>query len=304
MRKLAGLFVGLLLSLNAGSQNLPTFRQFNLNPFVFNPAFNAIDNYTEFSVIHRQQWLNFNDAPVASGFAAQVAMKSRASLGFIVTTQQTVALRNSLAKAVFAYKIPFSKSQTLSFGLSLGIGYNDIDLDGVDYSNDPTILNAADNKAYGDGSFGLLYSIGELKIGFALPRLFGQPSISPQELGDNVMSQLKNQLYSLSYKIEVIRSTISLEPYFLYRLNRDNQNTWEAATLIYFKDKIWTGASYHSTQGLGFFLGISIKTKFRFGYSYELPPPDDDFISTSSHEIQINLRIGEAKTLIRKPNHD
>jgi type IX secretion system PorP/SprF family membrane protein len=298
MRKLAGLFLGLLLSLHAVSQNLPTFRQFNLNPFVYNPAFNAIDNYTEFSVIHRQQWLNFNDAPVATGFAAQVAMRSRASLGFIVTTQQTVVLRNSLAKAVFAYKIPISENQTLSFGVSLGVGYNDMDLDNVDYSNDP------DSKAYGDGSFGLLYSVGEVKVGFALPRLFGQPSISPQELGDNLMSQLRNQFYSLSYKFDVIRGALSLEPYFLYRLNRDNQNAWEAATLLYFKDKIWTGASYHSSTGLGFFLGMSIKTKLRFGYSYELPPPQGEFISTSSHEIQINLKIGEEKKLIKKPNHD
>jgi type IX secretion system PorP/SprF family membrane protein len=296
----------LIVSFPAGdliSQNLPTFRQFNLNPVIFNPAYNAIENFTEVSLIHRQQWLKFEDAPVASGAALQLAMYSRASLGLSIITQESVALRNTLAKTIFAYKIPISKDQEFSFGITFGIGFNDLDLEGVDYSNDPAILNAADNKAYADASFGMLYSLKGLKVGFALPRLFGQPYISPQQLSDNGLSQLLNQLYSLSYKM-VLTEVISLEPYALYRLARDFQNSWEAACLVYFKDKIWTGASYHSTQGVGFFLGMSISNKFRFGYSYELPPFDEQFISTSSHELQLNMRVSGKKDLVRKPNYE
>lgn len=287
----------------AVGQNLPTFRQFNLNPFLFNPAFNAIDSYTELTLIHRQQWLKIEDAPVASGIAAQLALYSRASIGLSVITQESVALRSTLAKAIFAYRIPITKNQTLSFGLTFGVGYNDLDLEGVDYSNDPAILNASDNKAYADGSFGLLYMFKGLKFGFALPRLFGQPYISPQKLADNEFSQLLNQLYSLSYKFEVSPGVIHIEPYFFYRLARDYQNSWEASTLIYFKEKLWTGASYHSTQGIAFIVGMAIN-KFRFGYSYELPPTEGEFTSTSSHELQLNLKIGEKKTLIRKPNYE
>ena len=287
----------------AVAQSLPTFRQFNLNPFLFNPAFNAIDNYTEVSLVHRQQWLKIDDAPVASGIAAQFALYSRISIGLSVVTQESVALRNTLAKTIFAYKIPIAKDQILSFGLTFGVGYNDLDLEGVDYSNDPAILNASDNKAYADASFGLMYSFKGLKFGFALPRLFGQPYISPQKLANNDFSQLLNHLYSLSYKFEISPDLFSIEPYFFYRLTRDNQNSWEAATFIYFKERIWTGASYHDTQGVAFFLGMAIN-KFRFGYSYELPPTDGGFTSTSSHELQLNLRIGEQKTLIRKPNYE
>ena len=296
----------LIVSFPAGdliSQNLPTFRQFNLNPVIFNPAYNAIENFTEVSLIHRQQWLKFEDAPVASGAALQLAMYSRASLGLSIITQESVALRNTLAKTIFAYKIPISKDQEFSFGITFGIGFNDLDLEGVDYSNDPAILNAADNKAYADASFGMLYSLKGLKVGFALPRLFGQPYISPQQLSDNGLSQLLNQLYSLSYKMDVTE-VISIEPYVLYRLARDFQNTWEAACLIHLKEIVWTGASFHSTQGVGLFLGMSVKSKLRFGYSYELPPQDGNFTSISSHEFQLNYRIGEKKTLILQPNHE
>jgi hypothetical protein len=76
------------------------------------------------------------------------------------------------------------------------------------------------------------------------------------------------------------------------------------ACLIHFKEVVWTGASYHNTQGLAFFFGMSFNNKFRFGYSYELPPTNTEFISTSSHELQLSLRVGEKKILARKPNNE
>ena len=286
------------------AQNLPTFRQFNLNPFLFNPAFNAKDNFTEISLIHRQQWLDIEDAPIASGLATQIAMYSRASIGFSLVTQESVALRNTLAKGIFAYKIPFAKHQLFSFGITFGVGYNDLDLEGIDYSNDPAIMNITDHKVYADASFGIMYVFKDLTIGFSLPRLFGQQYISPQKLGANKFSQLLNQFYSVSYKMDVVEDVISFEPYFLYRLSRDFQNSWEASGLVYFKEIVWTGASYNSSQGVGFFIGMSIQEKFRFGYSYELPPANGQFISTSSHELHLNVRLGDQKVLVRKPNYE
>src|SRR4026208_561064 len=100
MRKILLIPIITFLSGDLISQNLPTFRQFNLNPVLFNPAFNASESYTEIALIHRQQWLKFEDAPIATGAAIQLAMYSRASLGFSVITQESVALRNTLAKTI------------------------------------------------------------------------------------------------------------------------------------------------------------------------------------------------------------
>jgi hypothetical protein len=106
-------------------------------------------------------------------------------------------------------------------------------------------------------------------------------------------AQLRNQLYSVSYKFRA--GNFSFEPYALYRVTRDLQNWWEAATIVYFKEKIWLGGSYHSTQGAGFFLGLDVKEKLRVGYSFELPPVNKEFVSVNSHEIQLNIRLGKKK---------
>ncbi len=274
-------------------QNLPAFRQFYFNPYLYNPAYAGMNDYLEVSVVYRQQWMGFNDSPSASGFALQYPTQNRASLAMNFITQQAVALRTTSAQATFAYRLPITAKQFLFFGISGVAGYNDLNLDGADYSNDPTILSAASTKFYGDANAGLVYQLGNLRVGFALPKLFGQPYFSPKDLVNVRYSQLRNQLYSMNYKF--YSGNFSFEPYALYRMNRDLQNWWEGGMIMYFNEEIWTGASFNSTQGLGFFLGMDFKEKFRVGYSYELPPPGGGFISTSSHEIQLKLRLGKKR---------
>lgn len=288
-------FVLLCSPLLGAGQNSPAFRQFYFNPFLFNPAYAGIDGFTDVFVFHRQQWLNFNNAPFASGFSIQYPTQRKASFGFSFSNQEVVALRNTSASITFAYRIPISANQFIFFGISGGMGSNNLKIDELDYANDPAIINALDNSIYADGNFGALYTLGRLRIGFSLPRLFGQPNFSPQGLGQIEYSQLRNQLYSASYKFYFGSGNFALEPYFLYRLNRDNQNFWEAASLLYFKDKIWVGGSYHETQGLGFFLGMDFKEKLRFAYSYELPPVSQAFISVSSHELHLQFRLGKKR---------
>jgi type IX secretion system PorP/SprF family membrane protein len=284
--------VFIIFTLPAIGQNAPAFRQFYFNPYLFNPAFAGMSDYAEVSVFYRQQWLSFNNAPSATGFTLLYPSHDRVSFGMNFITQEAVALRTTSTQGTFAYRIPITYNQFLFFGLSGVVGYNDLKLDS-DFSNDPAVLNAASTKFYGDANFGLVYQLGNIQVGFALPKLFGQPYYSPSDLVNVRYSQFRNQLYSLSYKFYA--GNFSFEPYALYRVNRDLQNWWEGAMLVNFREKIWAGTSYHSTQGLGFFMGMDFNEKFRFGYSYELPPASAEFVSTSSHEIHLKLRLGKKR---------
>jgi len=278
----------------AEGQNTPAFRQFYFNPYLYNPAFAGTYDFAEVSLFYRQQWLGFNQSPSAGGFSFLYPSQNRVSLGMNFLTQETVALRTTSTQVTFAYRIPITSKQFLFFGLSAVTGYHDLNLDGVNYSNDPTVLSAASNQFYGDANFGLIYQLGGLHFGFALPRLFGQPNFSPQDLVNVRYAQLRNQLYSLKYKFK--SGNFSFEPYALYRINRDLYNWWEGAVIVYFKDKIWMGGSYNNTQGLGFFLGMDFKERLQVGYSYELPAPNSEFISTSSHEVHLKIRMGKKRT--------
>jgi len=291
MKKLVLIIVVLWNSV-ALAQNAPAFRQFYFNPFLFNPAFAGVHDYSQVSILYRQQWAGFNDAPSAGGFTFQIPSSNRASFGFSVLSQEIVALQTSTAQATFAYRVPISANQFLFFGISGVAGINNLKPD-ADYSNDPAILNAAASSFYTDANFGLIYALGNLRVGFALPKLLGQKYFSPQNLVNTRYAQLRNQLYSVSYKFHA--GDFSIEPYAMYRITRDLQNWWEGAAVVYYKEKIWLGTSYHSTLGTGFFLGFDIMEKLRVSYSYELPPVNKEFSSMNSHEIQLQIRLGKKR---------
>ncbi len=291
MRKLIFVFVILIQPILGIAQNTPAFRQFYFNPVTFNPAYAGASNQPELYVALRKQWLGFNDAPTYTGINFIYPTSGRVSFAFNAYEQEVVALRNSSAMATFAYRIPIAENQSLFFGLSGGVGFNNLDLGGIDYSNDPTIMNASVNTTYADGNFGLLYERGNLRLGFALPKLFGQKYFAPSQLDNIAFSQLRNQNYSASYKFYT--RTLSIEPWALYRMSRDNANSWDAGATVTFKEIFWLGGAYSDAQGIAAFAGIDVKERFRLGYSYEIPT--SGFSQTPSHELQLRFRFGKKR---------
>ncbi|MEO7990610.1 MAG: PorP/SprF family type IX secretion system membrane protein [Chryseolinea sp.] len=301
-KSLLTFFFGFIAAVCFGQSASP-FRQFYFNPYLSNPAYAGINGSTELYVSYRRQWININDAPTTMGISFQYPTKKRVSLGLNIISDEVVALRNTSVLGTFAYALPLTSTQTLRFGLSGGVGMNDLHLKEGEYDpNDPDIINASQNNFYVDGNFGALYTNRGFRLGFAFTQLFDGNRFSSQSFDNVKVSSLNNRLYSIGYKFPIGSSGIAIEPYFLYRERADKQNSWEAASVVYIKDKFWIGGSYHQTLGMGFFLGLDIKQLFKFGYSYELPPVNKEFTSTSSHELQLSLRLGKKReqTLITK----
>jgi len=102
----------------------------------------------------------------------------------------------------------------------------------------------------------------------------------------------------MSYRFNVgVMENFAIEPYVLYRQSADGlQDAWEAASVVYYKDKIWTGAGYNQNNGLAVFLGLNLKDRFRVNYSYEFPPMKSGVPTTSSHELHMTMKFGKKKT--------
>lgn len=288
------------LNLVFAQQPGPHYRQFFFNPYLSNPAFVAINNNVEANVVYRQQWTNFKDAPVTMGANIQFPASNRVALGFNVFTDKQVLLRNSNFMTTFGYVVPIAEKQSLRFALSGGVGLNKQDLTADELNtNDPAILNSTGNNWYVDGNFGMVYTNGGLRLGFALTDLFKSNSFNSESFNNFEFSNLKNRLFSASYRFNLSpMGNVSLEPYFLYRQTEDGlQDSWEAATMAYFKDTFWTGLSYNQYNGIAIFLGLNLKEKFRFSYSYEFPPNGSAVNSVSSHELHLGIKLRSKKTL-------
>lgn len=274
----------------------PFYRQFYFNPYVFNPAYVGINETAEANLVHRQQWTNFKDAPVTTGVSLQLPASERVAIGLNIHSDKQVLLRNSNFMATFGYIVPLDKNQSLRFALSGGVGLNKLDMTAEEMNtNDPAILKATGNNFYVDGNFGVLYSVGGLRLGFALTDLFSSNAFNGESFNEFEFSNLRNRLFSASYHFNLDpMGNVALEPYALFRQTEDGiQDYWEVATLVHFKEKIWTGVSYNQNNGLALIVGANIKEKVSFGYSYEFPPFSSNAITSSSHELHLGIRFGK-----------
>ena len=288
-----------LISTGYGQVPGPFLRQFASNPYMFNPAYVAINDKPEANIFYRKQWINFKDAPETSGFSLQYPTNGRVILGANFMSDKQVLLNTSTFMATFGYVVPISENESLRFGLSGGFGMNKLDLTAEELStNDPAIVNAASNNYYADGNFGVVYTFRGLRLGFALTDIFESDPFNTENFSEFKLSNLKNRFYSASYRFNMgVMEEFAMEPYLLYRQTQDGlQNYWEAATMVYYKDKIWGGASYNQNNGLGLMLGLNVMDKFRFGYSYEFAPFDMEFSAASSHELHMGFRFGEKRS--------
>ncbi|MEJ7645881.1 MAG: PorP/SprF family type IX secretion system membrane protein [Chryseolinea sp.] len=288
-------FLAILFKTNA-QHSIPFYKQFSINPYLFNPAYVASNNIMEASVVYRQQWANFKDAPRSGSFSLQFPSSERVSLGFSYTTERQVLLRSSSFMATFGYLVPINEDQSLRFGISGGVGMNKLDLNAGEMDNlDPAVINLASHNFYINGNMGVLYTLGRLRLGFSFTDLFKTNAFNSLSLNEFKFSNLKNRLYSLSYRWRLPNNdNVVIEPYFLYRQTEDGlQNSWEAATMIYIKTDFWTGGSFNENKGLALFMGVNLKSMFSVSYSYEFPP-FRTAISASSHELHLGIRIGDS----------
>lgn len=299
----AGIFFILLSAVTQAQNPGPFYRQFNFNPYLFNPAYVGINKQIEASVAYRQQWANFKDAPVTAGASLQLPESDRVALGFNIMTDRQVLLQHSNFTATFGYVLPIARNQTIRFGLSGGVGLNKLNLDNTELnSNDPVITRAQGTNYYVDGNFGVVYTYEGLRVGFALTDFFKSDPFNPETFNQFKMSNLRNRLFSASYRFNVGRmQEFALEPYALYRQTTDGaQDYFEVATVAYYKDKIWTGVSYNQNNGLGLILGMNVKDKFRFGYSYDFSGMGSKMNSGGAHELHIGVRLASKKVTYAK----
>jgi len=307
LKKIAFIVVAMtMLSTVTWAQNPgPFYRQFNFNPYLFNPAYVGINNQIEANVSYRQQWTNFKDAPVTAGASLQLPESDRVALGFNIMTDKQVMLQHSNFMATFGYVLPIARNQSIRFGLSAGVGLNKLDLNANEMNtNDPVITRATGTNYYVDGNFGAVYTYEGLRVGFALTDFFKSDPFNPETFNQFKMSNLRNRLFSASYKFNVGKmQQFALEPYALYRQTSDGvQDYFEVATVAYFKDNIWTGVSYNQNHGLGLIFGMNVKEKFRFGYSYDFAGMGSKMASGGAHELHLGIRLASKKVSARGKN--
>jgi type IX secretion system PorP/SprF family membrane protein len=195
------------------AQQQPYYTQYILNNFILNPALAGIQNYWDFKVSYRDQWVGLKGAPTTmyltvnaplgktdydyetpttvpdlqakSLGAKQFLMEYTAppahhGVGFTILNDKTGPLSRIAAYASYAYHVPVGVTTSLSFGLSLGVQEVNVDVTAVDFGQanpiDPAALGSGYlNKLQPDVNAGLWLSNKSFFLGLSAQQIIPVP---------------------------------------------------------------------------------------------------------------------------------
>ncbi len=195
------------------AQQQPYYTQYILNNFILNPALAGIENYWDFKVSYRNQWVGLDGAPTTlyltinaplgkteydnetpvtvpdlqgkSLGAKQFLMEytappAHSGVGFTILNDKTGPLSRIAAYGSYAYHVPVGLKTSLSFGLSLGVQEVNVDVNALDFGQanpvDPAALESGYlNKLEPDVNAGLWLSNKSFFVGLSAQQIVPVP---------------------------------------------------------------------------------------------------------------------------------
>lgn len=305
--------IALLLTITLGvlgtdsmAQQLPLYSNYLFTQHIFNPAMSGSRGVTEAAVFHRQQWASVPGAPTTSAISLNGAL-NREKIGYSVYgyVDNTDIVQRYGFYGSYAYHLQLSDKNTLSFGLAAGYLNNTIMQQNVKAGDisDP-VLGA--NLNYGgtfDLNFGMNLTIGNFKIGAAVPQLIGAPIKYNESLSVPVQYGLiRHYLVNTQYDFEIQGDKMVLTPFANVRMAEKVPVQFDGGLMFNMKELGYLGATYRSDFGVTANIGLHLTDELTIGYAQEFSTYQYASSLGTTNEFMLVYRFGSNKDKKRLEN--
>lgn len=288
----------IMLPLGIRAQQSIVYSQYLFNGLLINPAYAGSHVQFSATLTYRNQWVNFDGAPVTTTFGAHNSFrKGRIGTGLLITADKIGSYTNTGLFGSYSYKIKDPVGNGV-FSMGLQVGFNNYR---ADYSQltlkagqDP-MFNVFMNEFKPNFGGGLFYYNKKIFAGFAVPTI-----LTHAKLFSGNLEQLRTpRYYYLNFGVKMPldprTNRVILQPSFLIRAQEGAPLSADFNLNVIFDEIISIGSSYRSGDGAILLVNYKLSEKFYIGYSYDWTTSDIHRFSKGTHEIMINYR-----TRIRK----
>ncbi len=285
MKKLTLLFIALMFSqLLLKAQNDVHFSQYMFNEVTFNPAAIEISNTINASLVARQQWIGFENAPSSQALSASAYIQEIFGGAGINIISDRLGYESFLsARAFYAFPVQTGVLSSVTFGLGAGIVNRTLDGTNLRYEeqNDPNAFYTKENFLRPDFNFGAEYVDPNLTVGFAITHLYR--SVKGSEID---YAPRHYYLYG-KYLFEDVVDRVDIQPYLLFKSSWF-MTQFDINVIGYYDNMLWGGFSYRLGDAVSAMVGYYITEDIRVGYAYDYAVGVSRGYNGGSHEIMIS----------------
>ena len=282
----------ILLAFTAQTQNDIQLSQQSFTRIYYNPAATGQNEYTTFNFLNRCQWVGVNNAPQTMMFNMHKYIdKLNFGLGLNIINDKLGLENNYNIKLAYAYHLRFNENLWLSMGIGAGVLSKNIDYSQMIMEDPENLSIEFENRWKADFDAGLEMNWKNLTIGTSVTH------IHQSRENSNLYSVPRHFYIYTRYTTPISENTV-ISPAFsvnscFYRTQ------YEINVSAFTHNFLYYGLSYRFDESIIILAGFQINERFRLNYSYDIPSGPMINQNSGSHEILMQIKLGQGNNLIQ-----
>lgn len=284
------------------AQQQVMFTQYMFNGLAINPAYAGSHDHISATFLAREQWVGLEGAPASQTFSIHSPFNASgsANIGALLIHDKIGVTDQTTAYLAFAYRIRFSGSARLAFGLQGGISNYNSKFSRI--SNiDPVFANGDVNVNRPNFGTGIYFNTNRLFAGVSVPQLIRSKLDVNNSDSD---SRLERHYFGYAGYVFDISRDLKFKPNLLIKYVENAPVEFDINANFLIKDIIWAGLSYRSFDSFDALFQIQLTKQFQFGYAYDFATTTDlRRVNAGSHELMIQYSFVFGKKKIISPRY-
>jgi len=300
MKKLLSIL--LFISAVAEAQQVATYAQYMFNGLAINPAYAGSHNALSATVLSRFQNVGLTGAPQTQTFSLHSPLlNSRVALGMLVVHDKISVIDQTGIHFSYAYRIPVTRTGTLSMGLQAGMGFYQADYSQLEVRDpdDPAFANDIREARPNIGA-GVYYFTRKAYVGISAPHLVNNVF----ERGEQFETVYQNKpLIVTGGYVFTLHRLLKFKPNGLLKFLDGSPVEFDVNANFLIDEVVWLGLSYKSSNNVALMTQLQLTEQIQFGYSYQVTAGPIRTVELGSHEVMLNYRFQFNKKSLVSPRY-
>ena len=266
------------------SQQDSQYTQYMYNTPLVNPAYAGSRETITAFLLHRNQWVGLDGAPVTNNFSVNMPVgDSNFGVGLNFVNDKIGPVSENEISADLAYFIQVSENYKLSLGLKGTANLFQLDVNKLRIYDpaDPQFQNM-DTEFSPNVGAGLYLFSDKTYFGLSVPSFF-----ESYRYNDNNIEITKEKMhfYFIAGHVFTLSDNIDFKPAVLSKIVEGAPLQADITANFLFFDKLTLGAAYRWDASVSALAGFQISDSWFIGYGYDLETSKLANYNSGSHEI-------------------
>ena len=304
-RKIIGL-VMLFFTIASSAQQDTQYTQYMYNTILVNPAYAGSRQAMSIFVLHRNQWVGVDGAPVTNSFSINTPLnESKVGLGLsFVNDKIGPSVENNIS-ADFSYSVPVSEKYKMSFGLKASANLLNIDFTKLTYQpGDPNAYqDNIDNKFSPNIGIGFYLHSDNSYIGISAPNLIETEHFDKSATSSSTshIATEKINYYLIAGYVFDLGTNVKFKPSLQTKYVQGAPLQVDVSANFMMNEKFVAGLAYRWSAAMSAMVGFQASDSWFIGYSYDFDTTEFAQYNSGSHEIFLRYELFNAYDKIISP---